>query len=120
MKSFTGAIRRSIWVSALTHLLSKAHHVRGRRTDFGHAASNFFRVYVDALGKVPWAVDVESNAVRHAMGCLLARAEGRSPLEYLDAEARKRQREAVLGLIPNPPLGVDDFVNEFLARLEAP
>ena len=105
---------------ALTHFLSKAHHVRARRADFVRTASNFFRVYVDALGTVPWAVDIEGHAVRHTMGCLLARVEGRSPLEYLDAEARGRQRDAVLGLLSRPPLGVDDFVNEFLARLEAP
>ena len=105
---------------ALTHFLSKAHHVRACRTDFGGAASNFFQVYVDALGTVPWAVDLEAHAVRHTMGCLLARAEGRSPLEYLDTEARIRQRDAVLGLISRPPLRLDEFVNEFLARLEAP
>jgi 5-methylthioribose kinase len=105
---------------AVTHFLSKAHHTRARQADFGRAASSFFRVYVDALGTVPWAVDLQEHAVRHTMGCLLARTHGRSPLEYLDADARVRQRDAVLGLISRPPLRVDDLVNEFLARLEAP
>jgi hypothetical protein len=104
----------------LTHLLSKAHHVRGCRADFGRAASHFFRVYRETLGDVPWASDVEPQAVRHALGCLLARACGRSPLEYLDPAGRERQRDAVLAAIPRAPARVDDLVSEFLDRLETP
>ncbi len=104
----------------LTHLLSKAHHVRGRRADFGRAASQFFRAYLESLGDVPWANGVEPHAVRHTLGCLLARAQGRSPLEYLDLAARERQRDAVLAVIPRMPVRVDDLAAEFLARLEPP
>ena len=104
----------------LTHLLSKAHHVCKRRADFGRAAAHFFRAYLESLGDVPWANDVEPHAVRHALGCLLARGQGRSPLEYLDPAARERQRDAVLAVIPRAPVRVDDLVAEFLARLEAP
>jgi 5-methylthioribose kinase len=104
----------------LTHLLAKAHHVRGRRAEFGRAASSFFRVYSEKLGDVPWARGVEPDAVRHALGCLLARVQGRSPLEYLDLAARDRQRDAVIALISNVPERVDDLVGEFLARLETP
>lgn len=104
----------------LTHLLSKAHHIHNRRADFGRAASHFFRVYLESLGDVPWANEVEPHAVRHALGCLLARVQGRSPLEYLDPAARERQRDAVLAVIPRPPARVDDLAAEFLARLETP
>jgi hypothetical protein len=104
----------------LTHLLSKAHHVRSHRAEFGQAASQFYRTYTEALGDVPWAGDLEPHAVRHALGCLLARAQGRSPLEYLDPAARERQRDAVLAVIPRSPSRVDDLAAEFLARLEPP
>ncbi|MCE9562321.1 MAG: phosphotransferase [Planctomycetes bacterium] len=104
----------------LTHLLSKAHHVRNRRVDFGRAASTFFTVYLKVLGDVPWASDVEPHAVRHALGCLLARGQGRSPLEYLDPAARDRQRDAVLAVIARVPTRVDDLVSDFLAKLETP
>jgi hypothetical protein len=103
----------------LTHLLSKAHHVRACRADFCRAASQFFRDYAEALGDVPWAGELEPHAVRHALGCLLARACGRSPLEYLDAAARDRQRDLVLALLPHPPTRVDDLAGEWLTRLEA-
>lgn len=103
----------------LSHLLSKAHHVRERRAAFGRAAATFFREYADSLGDVPWAGDLEAHAVRHALGCLLARACGRSPLEYLDAASRDRQRDAVLALLDRPPARVDDLAAAWLARLEA-
>lgn len=102
----------------LTHLLGKAHHVRTHRIAFGRAATTFYREYAETLGDVPWAGELEPHAVRHALGCLLARACGRSPLEYLDAAGRDRQRDAVLALIPRPPARVNDLAVEWLARLE--
>lgn len=102
----------------LTHLVSKAHHVRGRRIEFGQAASNFFQAYLAALGDVPWASEIEPHTVRHTLGCMLARVKGRSPLEYLDPAERELQRDAVLGLIAHPPLRVDELVSQFIARLE--
>ena len=41
--------------------------------------------------------------MRHTLACLLARVAGRSPLEYLDATERARQRDAVLRLMADPP-----------------
>jgi hypothetical protein len=102
----------------LTHLLGKAHHVHALRTEFGRAAELFFRTYLEALGNVPWANDLEPHAVRHTLGCLLARAQGRSPLEYLTPAARERQRDAVLAVIARMPVRVDDLVCDFLASLE--
>ena len=102
----------------LTHLLSKAHHVGGLRSEFGRAAAAFFNTYRDELGDVPWAADLEPFAVRQALGCLLARVAGRSPLEYLDSEERRRQRSAVLALLALPPDRVQDLVEAFLAGLE--
>ncbi len=104
----------------LTHLLSKAHHVCGRRADFARAASDFFHVYAQSLGDVPWASDIEPHAVRHALGCLLARSQGRSPLEYLDSAARERQRDVIVSLMQRPPSRVDDLVADFVSRLESP
>lgn len=101
----------------LTHLLSKAHHVRGLRAEFGEAASRFFRVYSDSLGDVPWAHEIEPHAVRNAMGCMLARSKGRSPLEYLDTATRERQRDAVLALLPRVPLRVDELAAAFIGKL---
>jgi 5-methylthioribose kinase len=96
----------------LTHLLSKAHHIRGRRADFARGAGAFLATYTTELRGVPWADDIEAHAVRHALGCLLAR------VEYLDEAERRRQRDAAVALMARPPARVDDLVREFLARLE--
>jgi 5-methylthioribose kinase len=103
---------------SLTHFLSKAHHLRAQRALFADAAIRYWQVYWQTLGDLPWARDLEPRAVRHALGCLLARVVGRSPLEYLSDPERACQRQAVLSLLPNPPCRVQDLVSEFLSRLE--
>jgi 5-methylthioribose kinase len=103
---------------SLTHLLSKAHHLAARRADFADAARHYWTVYRDGISGVPWAADLEPRAVRNTLGCLLARVVGRSPLEYLDADERVRQKTAVLALMANPPQSVADLTSRFLEELE--
>jgi hypothetical protein len=103
---------------SLTHFLSKAHHLTAQRALFAEAAILYWQVYRQTLGGLPWARDLEPRAVRHALGCLLARVAGRSPLEYLSDAERARQRQAVLSLLPEPPCRVQDLVYQFLLRLE--
>jgi 5-methylthioribose kinase len=102
---------------SLTHLLSKAHHLAAQRADFGKAAAAYWRAYAEALGAVPWREGLEARAVRHTLGCLLARVAGRSPLEYLSPAERARQRAAVLALLPAPPLTVAELVERFLEQV---
>jgi 5-methylthioribose kinase len=104
---------------ALTHLLSKGHYLREWRDEFRKAASVFWEHYESGLGNVPWRVDLEGFVVRHALGCLLARAVGRSPLEYLSDEDRRRQRQAAIDLMADLPTTVDGLCSAFLKRLES-
>lgn len=107
---------------ALTHLLSKSHHMPARRREFAEAAGAFWRVYLDALGHPAWAGDLEPRAVRHTLACLLARVAGRSPLEYLAPEERIRQRDLVLRIIPAAPARIADLISMFeegLCRLSS-
>jgi aminoglycoside phosphotransferase (APT) family kinase protein len=76
---------------ALTHLLSKAHHLRERR--FVDAAQLFCEVYSATVGPVYWDANLQTMAARHMLACMLARVAGRSPLEYLDHAQRARQRD---------------------------
>jgi 5-methylthioribose kinase len=78
---------------ALTHLLSKAHHLPGHRRRLGEAAIRFCETYAAVLGPVYWDANLQAMACRHTLGCLLARVLGRSPLEYLSEPQRRRQRE---------------------------
>lgn len=94
---------------ALTHFLSKAHHLRAHRKKFADAAHLFWKSYNDN--------SCEARAVRHTLGCLLARVDGRSPLEYLEADERRRQRAAVLELMAAPPSAMDELIDRFLSCL---
>ena len=103
---------------ALTHLLSKAHHVVSRRDAFADAAARFWRKYREGLGKTEWNLGLEQAAVAHTLGCLLARVAGRSPLEYLDDAERARQRATVVSLMRIPPRSPDELIEGFVARIE--
>jgi 5-methylthioribose kinase len=95
---------------SLAHLLSKAHHLSHVRADFADAALLYWRAYEGES-------DIEPTAVRHSLGCLLARVAGRSPLEYLDEAERERQQRAVLALLPRPPRRVHELVERFVESL---
>jgi aminoglycoside phosphotransferase (APT) family kinase protein len=102
---------------SMTHLLSKAHHLPEKRADFADAANRYWQTYFEAIQGIDWAGALESRAVRHTLGCLLARVDGRSPLEYLNDSERSRQRDAVLTLIADPPHRISDLIRRFTARI---
>lgn len=89
---------------ALTHLLSKAHHLRD--VLFVEAAMQFCRTYGEVVGPVYWNDDLQTMATRHSLGCMLARVSGRSPLEYLNEIERARQRDWVLASMRAPSCSI--------------
>ena len=102
---------------SLTHFLSKAHHVRPQRAPFLEAAPWFWENYKQAAGEWASEPDLEARIVRHTLACLLARVDGRSPLEYLTAAERQRQREIVLVLMRAPPASLSALVENFGNKL---
>ena len=78
---------------------------------------DFLRAYRGALGPDEWAPGLEARAVRHSLGCLLARVAGRSPLEYLDDEERRRQRTAVVALMRETPTSLRELVDAWRSSL---
>ena len=103
---------------SLTHLLSKAHHLAPMRTAFADAARTYWRVYRETVGDTAWADVIEGWAVRHTLGCLLARVAGRSPLEYLSSDERQRQRRVVTRMMDPPPATVEAMVERFMEDLD--
>jgi 5-methylthioribose kinase len=101
---------------SLTHFLAKGHHLRAHRSAFAEAARVYWWAYRAALGTVRWAGDLEEFAVRHTLGCLLARVAGRSPLEYLTAGERDWQRAAVAAMMADVPGSVNELIEAFLDR----
>jgi 5-methylthioribose kinase len=102
---------------ALTHFLSKAHHLRPERDRLGAAAMLFWNVYRQQIESLDWAADLEPRAVRQTLGCLLARVSGKSPLEYLTQEESVSQRAVVLQLIANPPARINNLIVDFIQMI---
>ncbi len=100
---------------SLTHLLSKAHHLESKRLAFAQAAELFWHTYIRQLGQVAWLEGLEERAVRHTLGCLLARVAGRSPLEYLSMMERHHQQEYVLTLLDPLPTHIPVLIERFVS-----
>ena len=100
---------------ALTHFLSKAGHVKGKQEAFKYAALRFWKTYTETLGLIPEGL--EERAIRHTLGCMLARVAGRSCLEYLSLEQRARQQTAVLKCIQDTPKQMTIAVEEITDAL---
>lgn len=103
---------------ALAHLLSKAHHLPRHREAFCSAGLTFWEAYVEGSTTAEGRPSDDDRAARHALGCLLARAAGRSPLEYLDIPARARQRSYVVGLLQAPPANVPELIDRWNTALQ--
>lgn len=103
---------------SLAHFLSKAHHLPAWRQQFVEATGHYWQHYYQEVSTVDWSSSVEARAVRHTLGCLLARVAGRSPLEYLTPEERIRQQSVVLGLIQQPPESIQRLTQQFSERIE--
>jgi aminoglycoside phosphotransferase (APT) family kinase protein len=100
---------------ALAHFLSKAHHLPAHRAQFAEAAHRFWTTYA---AQTHWPQPMEPRAVRHALGCLLARVRGRSPLEYLDEPHRRRQERIAVQMMRSPPQTVAELAGQFVKHLE--
>ncbi len=104
---------------ALTHLLSKAHHVRGSRASLRQSCLAFWRTYESIVRSQVWAAELKARAVSSVLGCLLARVAGRSPLEYLGELERVRQRAVVVAMIRRRPRSIPSLVEGFVEQLQS-
>jgi 5-methylthioribose kinase len=104
---------------AMTHFLSKAHHLPTERYRLASAAELFWQVYCEEIAQLNWATELEQRVVRHTLGCLLARVAGKSPLEYLSSEEAMLQRVVVLVMMREPPSSVPKLIDEFIGKIES-
>lgn len=105
---------------ALTHALGKAHWHHRLRHTFLDCAWQFWQAY-GAAGLLPaFGPDMERRSIRHATACLLARAAGRSPLEYLDEAQRARQVQAAIALAYTGPASIQDLLHRFASLIAHP
>jgi hypothetical protein len=86
---------------------------------FTRAATASWRAYVEQIAAADFAEELEARAARHTLACLLARVDGRSPLEYLDEPARQRQRAAALALMHDAPRTMPELIDRWRERIGA-
>lgn len=101
---------------SLTHFLSKAHHMPARREGFLEMARAYWRSYARTLSP-QMRERARQTAARHTLACLIARAAGRSPLEYLDDSKRDRQTRIALNLMRRDISEILDLIDAFGAEL---
>jgi 5-methylthioribose kinase len=102
---------------SMTHLLAKAGHVAGHTVSFAQAAQAYWQRYSAAAG--PHFAGLEARSIRHTLGCLLARVDGRSPLEYLAEAGRQRQRRTALTLMKHTPETMPALIESFVCGMES-
>ncbi len=102
----------------LAHILSKAHHLDRSRDALIRGAQLFWEAYHSELGAQCGRWQLEPRAVRHTLGCLLARVAGRSQLEYFSESERNAQKAAVLSILRSVPASIPTLIQAFLARIE--
>jgi len=103
---------------SLTHLLSKSLHLASCRGELLNAARTYAATYLGCLEGTGWRDALEPRAVRHTLGCLLARVAGRSPLEYLTPPERQEQAGMVLKLMARPPLRLGELIDTYAEELD--
>ncbi|HTV49172.1 MAG TPA: phosphotransferase [Phycisphaerae bacterium] len=103
----------------INHLLLKGFHHGQHWRRFMLAADGFWHIY-QARATKPIAKEVTSSAGRVLGALMLARIDGKSPVEYITDEALKdRVRQCAAAILKLPDTGLDlalDTAGEFLDR----
>jgi 5-methylthioribose kinase len=102
---------------SLTHILSKALHVREQRPALIEAARSYWKRYLDEVREMPWVEHLEVRAAKHTLACVLARVCGRSQLEYLGNQERLLQRQSAIEMIKENLTTVDGVITGFADRI---
>ena len=103
---------------AMAHYLGKAHHCTSNRDAFYIAARLFWQTYFSRTDSAIWADKLEEYCTQHLLGCLMARAIGKSPLEYLDQKKREVQKISTLKLMQGQDQKMLLLINQFKEQLE--
>jgi 5-methylthioribose kinase len=99
----------------LSHLLLKTIHVGKHSRDITHRYTqltlDFWDRYLARIRESAWRSDgLMERAIDHTAACLLARVDGKSPVEYLDATGQDRARRLALAALNDPPPTWDEML----------
>lgn len=86
---------------ALNHLLLKSFHLPGNRQNLRQAALSFWEHYAP---HVHWEDrnELETRISALLPALMLARVDGKSPVEYLNEDTRRQVRKSAMALLEHP------------------
>jgi len=92
----------------LTHLALKRIHKGSQEPNdepnYRALLDAFWSAYLDRVGdRLGTRAELTRRAVEHTAACLLARVDGKSPVEYLDARGREVARDSAIALFAARP-----------------
>lgn len=93
----------------LNHLILKAVHLPASRSRLFEAPASFWADYGPFVGWEPRA-GFQARLAALLPALMLARVDGKSPVEYLDETARARVRDVARPLIAGPPPDLDGLL----------
>jgi aminoglycoside phosphotransferase (APT) family kinase protein len=99
----------------LNHLLLKSVHIPESEAALLCAARTLWAGYCEHLDWEPVAT-LETRVAELVPLLLLARVDGKSPVEYLSAEARQTVRSIALDLIGRPAATIEHIITRLEAR----
>ena len=101
----------------LNHLVLKAVHLPGSRKRLLRQVTEFWSAYSSRISwEDPKGLEAQVCALLPVL--MLARVDGKSPVEYLSEHARQVVREVSIPLIESPPTRLSDFVKRVAHHLE--
>lgn len=104
----------------LNHLMLKSFHQPQYAALYFRAARAFWQALISGL-EAAAMVDFEAMTVRHLGGLMLARMDGKSPVEYIhDEETKCRVRRTAKQLLRQQPTSIEDAFQLVEQQIAAP
>ncbi|WP_299474635.1 aminoglycoside phosphotransferase family protein [uncultured Roseibium sp.] len=97
----------------LNHLVLKAQHVSSLRADLATHVNALWSAYAETVSWEP-ETELEARVSRLLPALLLARVDGKSPVEYLDEGSQGVIRDVSLRLLMTPKSTIVGVVDELL------
>lgn len=100
----------------MNHLVLKSFHMLDRSEALLHELREFWHAYE---GHIDWenANDLERRVAALLPALMLARVDGKSPVEYLQSQTQTKVRESAISLLSHRPKSLDEFVDRVQENL---
>ena len=103
----------------LTHLVLKTVHGSLTPDVLRSAVATFLEAYRSRFASPSIPDGIEAQAMRHLAACLLARVDGKSPVDYLTASEQSFVRSLARHLIKSPAADWLDFESQLQTAMAA-